>query len=154
MDAHIHYEPIRRRSGFLQALQIDFEDAIRAHVRYDTPDENGQTRRERNEAFEVESPALEIPEVLRYVWEWYFEASDGMARRVRDGVCERISWAEWQAWEALTGHAPRDHERAILRAIDRAYCAEMNRELSAYRARQAEAQARDTPKPGHYRKGR
>lgn len=76
-----------------------------------------------------------MPEIGAYLWGWYFDISDGL-RRVRDGVCERIPPSEWVAWRSETGHIVRLAERAILRSMDRAYCAETNNELADYRARQ------------------
>lgn len=85
-----------------------------------------------------------IPDAGRYIWDWYFEASDGLSR-VRDGVCARIPWTEWEAWRRECGHIVREPERAMLRAMDAAYCVEMNKELAAYQERQAEA-AREAAK--------
>jgi hypothetical protein len=115
-----------------------------------TPDEKGQTRRERNDQFGEPSPPLIVPQSGLYLWEWYFDLSDSL-RRVRNGICEPFPPTEYIAWRAATGNIVYAHEYAILRAMDGAYCAEMNVELADYRARQkAEAEA-NAPKPGRRR---
>lgn len=65
-------------------------------------------------------------------------------RRTRDGVCEPIPPSEFQAWREATGAIVYPAEYAILRAMDAAYCAEMNKELADFKERekaQAEADA-------------
>lgn len=111
--------------------------AIRVFVRYDTPDEHGIKRRDKNDDFNIESPPLVVPPAVRYLWEWYFELSSGL-RRVRDGVCEPIPALEFQAWREATGHIVYPVEYGILRAMDVAFCDETNKELSAFREREAE----------------
>lgn len=114
-------------------------EAICVRVRYDTLDENKKTRRERNEAFgETYSPPLVVPQNGRYLWNWYFELSESI-RRVRDGVCEPIPPSEFVAWTIASGNIVYSGEYAILRAMDRAYCDEMNIELTDYSIRRKEA---------------
>ncbi len=69
---------------------------------------------------------------------------------MRDYVCERIPWSEYLAWEALTGTIVRASEYATLVAMDRAFCAEMNKELFDYQARLADKRE-NARKPGKYR---
>lgn len=117
------------------------------HVRYDTRNEDDETRRERNARFDVESPELVIPDAGHHLWEWYFDMSARL-RRVRDGACEPIPPSEFQAWVASTGQIVYPSEYAILGEMDLAYCDEMNKELDDYRAREKDR----TAKPG--KKGR
>lgn len=101
------------------------------------------TRRERNEQFGEPSPPVIVPQAGRYLWDWYFSLSDSL-RRVRSGVCEPFPPTEFIAWRVATGEIVYPSEYAILRAMDGAYCAEMNKELADYRERareEAEAEA-------------
>ena len=111
-------------------------EAIRVYVRYDVPDENGQTRRERNERFgkSEESPLLEISDEGLYLWNWYFELSQSLLR-VRSGVCEPIPPSEFIAWCQATRKLIEPVEYDILRAMDHAFCDEMNKEISDYNER-------------------
>jgi hypothetical protein len=111
-------------------------------------------RHERNEAFGETSPPLIVPPSGRYLWDWYFDLSDSL-RRVRGGVCEPFPPSEYIAWLHATGNIVYPSEYAILRAMDGAYCAEMNKELADYRERdrarrEAEAEAAK-PKRGRRR---
>lgn len=101
-------------------------------------DENGETRRDRNERFNYPSPPADIPDEALHLIEWFDELSDGVPRKI-DGVCHPIPWTEFLAWASVTGRIVRHSEYAILRAMDRAYCVAMNEEYEAYRARQADA---------------
>lgn len=101
-------------------------------------------RHERNERFGEISPAINIPSLGYYLWEWYFDLSDSI-RRVRDGVCEPFPPSEFVAWRDASGNIVYPFEYAILRAMDGAYCAETNKELADYRARQEEERNRNNP---------
>lgn len=100
-------------------------------------DENGETRRERNERFGHSSPEIEIPEAARHLWEWYFDLSRRL-RRVRDGACEPIPPSEFMAWKAATRNVVHPHEYAMLCQMDVAYCDEMGMEIGAYYERKRE----------------
>jgi hypothetical protein len=123
---------------------------MRVFVRYDTQDENGQRRRDRNDKFGTESPTLIVPLAGRYLWEWYFDISGGL-RRVRDGVCEPIPHTEFQAWKSNTAHIVYPVEHAILRDMDVAFCYETNKELTAYRDRESERREAEASKAKHRR---
>lgn len=118
-------------------------DSIRTHVLYFVPDENGETRNDRNARFgQPDGPLLVIPEAGQYLWDWYWNASQGL-RRVIDGGAAPISSLEWQAWASITGELVRPSEYAILRAMDKTFCHETNNELKAYRDRkEAEEKAK------------
>lgn len=109
-------------------------------MRYDLQDEKGKTRRERNSEFGHPSPELVIPLEYEYLWSWYNEISSGVAR-IRDGVCYPVAHSEILAWQTLTQNLVLASEYAILRAIDSAFCDEMNKELKDYRER-TESKAR------------
>lgn len=114
------------------------------------PDEKGVSRRERNERFSTDSPPLFVPDEGRYLWEWYEQLSSGV-RRVEDGVCGPIPWSEYLAWSKVIGHIVRPREYAILRAMDEAFCTEMNKELADFRERQNQ-KAKDEAAKGGKRK--
>ena len=118
-------------------------EAVRIHVRYELPDENGQTRRERNADFGVgdRSPPLIVPPAGRHLWEWYFELSESVMR-VIDGVTYKIPPTEVYAEASLAGRIVYPDEYAILRAMDRAFCSEMAKEVEAFQAREQERRAR------------
>lgn len=109
-------------------------EAIRVYVRYELPNEDNETRRERNESFDVPSPDFEIPDGGEFIWSWYFQISDGL-RRVDDGVCFPIAWSEFNVWAIVTSTEVTSDEFDILRAMDTAFCDEMNKELQAYQER-------------------
>lgn len=88
---------------------------------------------------EVFSPDFEIPDGGEIIWSWYFQASDGL-RRVDDGVCFPIPWDQFLSWSSVTGTIVRSDEYIILRAMDTAFCDEMNKELQAYQERIKQAQ--------------
>jgi hypothetical protein len=68
-------------------------------------------------------------------------------RRVRGGVCEPLPPSEFEAWATMSGNIVYPREYAILRAVDRAFCAETNAELADYQARQREASEAESKKP-------
>ena len=79
----------------------------------------------------------EIPGAGAHLWEWFEQLNAGVGR-IRDGVCFPIPWTEFQAWASVTGNVVFPSEYAILRAIDLAFCDEINKELEAYRLRLSE----------------
>lgn len=129
----------QRTKEFFQLVRIELEDAIEIKVRYYIEDERGETRKERNEIAEVFTPPLIINDYAQYLWEWFHDLSSSVSR-VQDGICKLIASSEYLAWAELSGNIVLDDEYAILRAMDRVYCREMNAEFEAYRARQRERQ--------------
>lgn len=118
---------------------------MRVRVRYDLPDENGKSRRERASGFgdSIEQPPdFNIPTEGRTYWEWYFSLSDRV-RRVRDGICEPIPPSEFLAWCQASGTIVYPAEYAILTAMDDMFCEEMNKELRDYRTRTEEKQKQE-----------
>lgn len=98
------------------------------------PNENDETRRERNERHDIITPEFCIPSGGETYWSWYHQISDGTAR-VMDGVCYPIPGAEFYHWAQLTQTIVTADEYAILRAMDAAFVDEMNQELQAYQER-------------------
>lgn len=121
-------------------------------VRYDTADENGETRRERNTRLGFPAPQVDIPPAGAYLWSWYWEVSDRL-RRVRDGACEPIAPSEFSAWCNLTDTVVYPVEYAILCAVDAAFCSAMNSELRDYQERENERR-KDEIEKSKSRRGR
>lgn len=76
--------------------------------------------------------------MTRTYWDWYFEISRSN-RRVIDGVCVPFPTSEFLAWKEATETIVYPREYDILRAMDEAYCEEVNKELTDLRARRDEA---------------
>lgn len=103
-------------------------------IRYDYPNENDETRRERNDRHGVPSPEHCIPDGGETYWSWYFQISDGLTR-VIDGVCMPVPASEINSWAQATYTIVTADEYAILRAMDTAFCDELNKELQAFHER-------------------
>ena len=110
--------------------------ALRTSARYDTPDRNGETRRQRNARFKQESPSWEIPKGGEIIWEWFEDAGD--LRGSSDGYPAKLSATEWLAWQQMTGNIVRPEEWQILRAMDTAYISALRSEFSDQMARESE----------------
>lgn len=117
-------------------------EAVRIRVRYDTKDENGETRRERNEKFDADSPSLDIPDEGLYLWQWFWNLATWF-KRVRSGSAEIIVPSEMEAWANLNGVEVRPAEFAILHAMDMAFCEATNVEISEWRERDKERQRQE-----------
>lgn len=111
-------------------------EAIRVNVRYNTPDENEETRFDRYERMDIIAPELDIPEVGRYLWDWFDQISRGV-RRISEGRANPITWTDFFSWASVMGLLVHPLEYDILAAMDRAFCSEVDKELDDYRARQA-----------------
>lgn len=119
---------------FFQEIGPELVVAIGVKARYDTKDENGETRRERNDKFGESSPLLEIPEAGEYLWNWFSDLSR-MYSRTHEGVCRRIPPSEYLAWAEVMGNIVRLDEYAILIDMDEEFCKQMNINFSEYRIR-------------------
>jgi hypothetical protein len=60
---------------------------------------------------ELDGP--ELPECLRYLWEFHLE--------LRRGVREMMTWVDYDAWTRQTGNAPDSDERDALFYMDVIY---------------------------------
>ena len=119
------------------------------HIRYNTPDHNGSTRADRNEAFASAhlTPEFEIPEAGEYLWEWFFEFLEA-GRHIDDGVPVSPAWLEYLSWAEITGRIVRTAEYAILRDMHQTWRTAMAVELAENRARkEAEDAANKPPAP-------
>lgn len=114
-------------------------------VRYETPNKDGLTRRERNEAANEYTPEFSIPEHGKYLWDIYHNISESVSRTV-EGYYRLIPPSEYEAWFRLTGTLVYSCEYDILVAMDREYCLEANKELDDIRSRAQEEQMREIEK--------
>ena len=124
----------QRGKGFFSRLKADLVEAIRINVRYNTPDEHGETRAERYLRFDKMAPELDIPDEGRHLWDWFSQLSRGV-RRLSEGRANPITWIDYLSWSQVVGLLVRPVEYDILHAMDVAYCDEVNKELEDYRAR-------------------
>lgn len=92
------------------------------------------TRRERNEAFEIDSPEVEFPDEGSVLWEWFWDIRSSQSSGF-NGVM-RVSNGELVDWIQITGNVLRREEVSILRTMDVRYCVEIDREAEAIRDRE------------------
>ena len=94
-------------------------------MRWNTPNEHGETKAEYNKRYNQEVPeAPDLPHNVLHVWGWFFDLSTQ-----RHSGPEPLSWAEFEAWSRLTGEQPVAEEWLMLLAMDRAYLKAVRREL-------------------------
>ncbi|AVA22188.1 hypothetical protein QA648_09545 [Rhizobium sp. CB3171] len=98
-------------------------------------DTNGETRRERNEAFELLSPEAEVPEAGHALWDWFWDLRSARAPGFSGPA--PLSHQEMLAWLHLTGNLLRREDIAVLKAMDGRYCQAVEEETEAIRAREA-----------------
>lgn len=67
----------------------------------------------------------EPPELLDYIWAWFFDLC--IARSSNGWAANPISYTEIAAWAALTMADPTPWEVSVLRRMDSAYLAGLNR---------------------------
>lgn len=106
------------------------------------PNDDGQTRRDRNESADEYTADFIIPESGQFLWEIYETIARGISRS-GDGGYSLIPPTEFEAWCRLTGTLVYPHEYDILVAMDRVYCEEANKELEAQREARLEEQRRE-----------
>ena len=97
-------------------------------------DANGETRRERNEAFELDSPEAEVPEAGYALWDWFWDLRSAQAPGFSGPA--PLSNLEILAWVQLTGNLLRREEIAVLKAMDGRYCQAVEEEAEAIRTRE------------------
>lgn len=103
---------------------------MRVYTRYDLPDEKDDTRRKRNERVGIASPDFNLPTEGLYLWQWYQDVNSSVSR-TRDGYYFLIPPSEYLAWSKLTGNLINPTEYDILKAMDEAFCSEVNKEIKA-----------------------
>lgn len=108
-------------------------EAVAKHVRYYTPDENEETRAQRNIRFGRSIPEIIIPPRGLHVWEWFFDAVE-----LKSDHCEITTSKDWLAWQEITGAIIHAREWRILRDMDKAYVIEMRKERRDLQVRLSE----------------
>ena len=103
-------------------------------ARYNTPDRHGETRRQYNAKFGVDSPGAVRPTGADHLLAWLKDA--GRSRRWDQGLPQILSLTEWKAWAELSGVLVRPEEMAVLRDMDEAYINAVVREISEQRQRE------------------
>lgn len=90
------------------------------------PNEEGETRRQRNRKFGQPAPDVEVPPEGSHVWHWFWSLSN----RRRSGP-EALSYAEVGEWQRLTHTPIRPEEVEMIMRMDDAYLAEVRKEQAA-----------------------
>lgn len=104
---------------------------VRLAVRYDTPDERGETRRQRNIRFGEgeKNPDIEPPDGAEHILDWFWDLS--AARSHGFSGPNPLSLSDIANWSRLTGEIVTREEVGILRQIDAAYVAAVAEEQAA-----------------------
>ena len=104
-------------------------------MRYNTLDDNGETRADRNDrfGFEEQTQYPDIPEHFYYIWEWFWEIID-TGRHVFEGSPTSFTHEELRAWVENLGAIVRREEMLILISMSQAWRDAMTEELEAQRA--------------------
>lgn len=128
-------------------------EAIRVYARYDLPDENGETRRKRNERFDFkDSPKLEIPSAGEYIWELFTLLSNAIYRIDFNGYYYNFPPSDIVSWCKLTNIDITPTEYDIISAMDRAFCSELNKDKNARDTKKFEEQKREIESKSRRRK--
>ncbi len=98
-------------------------------------DENGETRRQRNERFGAESPDVDVPMEGAHVWDWFWALSG----RRRSGP-EALTFADVGEWQRLVMVDLLPQEVEMLMAMDDQYLRAVREDQDAARARALESQ--------------
>lgn len=118
-------------------------EAIRVYTRYDLPDSKGETRRERNQRLDIDTPDFEIPSVGDYIWDWFTRLSNVINRVDSNGYYYNLPPSEILAWCKLTGTDITEDEYEIISAMDSSFCKEINAEIEANRSRKMDEQKQE-----------
>lgn len=138
----------RGRSLFFSELTDALCASVEYAVRYETPDENGETRRQRNARFNAPTPdEPEIPDSAEHLCAWFWVLS---ARRGQGPSA--LTYAEIGAWARLMGERPTVEEVRILMAMDDTWMTAMNGEIKAMHERRDAAATEAAKKPKRARK--
>lgn len=131
----------RRRKFFLD-FKARLVECLRVYVRYDLPDDDGTTRRQRNESLGEYTPEFVIPSAGKYLWNLYHALSKSVSR-VREGYYHVIPPSEYRAWLQITDNLVYPSEYDILLEMDIAFCDEANKELESNRSKREEQRRRE-----------
>ena len=93
-------------------------------------DENGETRRQRNERFEFTSPELQVPDGIAHVWDWFWQLSGR-----RHSGPEALTFADVGEWSRLLRIEVLPEEVQMLMAMDDQYLRAVREDQKAARER-------------------
>ncbi|WP_313242172.1 hypothetical protein [Stenotrophomonas sp.] len=93
-------------------------------------DENGETRRQRNERFGATSPELHIPDAVTHVWDWFWLLSGR-----RHSGPEALTFADVGNWARLLQLELLPEEVSMLMAMDDQYLRAVREDQKAARER-------------------
>jgi len=91
-------------------------NAVSNLVRWDTPYENGQTRRSRAIGFGKPTIEVIVPPCGAYIWEWFWHI-----RNTINGHEQPLTYSEIYAWRDMSGNLVSYSDCAILMAMDAAF---------------------------------
>lgn len=106
-------------------------------VRYETPDDKGETRRQRNARFGAQSPDLEAPFAGELILEWFWHLSAFRGEGVSGPA--PIRHADIRDWSVLSHTPLRPEEVTILLQLDQAYRSALSAEMADQAARREQA---------------
>lgn len=130
-------------------MTADLAYAVWCRARYLTPDADGETRADRNARFGQSdaTPDWSVPASGQYLYDWFDDLCSGH-NRVVNGRTQRITWADFSAWQQVSQNIVYPHEFAILRAMDTAYCEALEEELAYQNAKARERAEADAKAKG------
>lgn len=105
-----------------------FVEAVYTYTRYDTPGQDGETRRDRHARFEQPAPNVVIPEELDYLWGWFWEVTK-TGTRVAQNQALPVSHLELKAWADNCDELLHGWEFRLLAQASVAWAAALNDEI-------------------------
>ncbi len=78
------------------------------------------------------APEIDIPEGFERYWSIFWDVSNSVSRSI-DGVVMLVPPSEWYYWSKLTNTVLNPDEFALLRAMDAAFCSQLNAEIAEKR---------------------
>lgn len=115
-------------------------DAVHVKTKYETLDVNGETRRQRNARFGLESPDFELEEDEFYLWQWFEDLQESSGTRIIQGEPQPLSHTDIMNWAHNTSEIIRPFEVGILIKMSLAWCDAIIGELENNRAIAKESQ--------------
>lgn len=147
MDRQADRPGARRRSRFFREIGPVLAENVAQHVRLNTPDEKGETRRQRNERFGVVTTEPEpVNPDFEYLLEWFWDIRRGVPAGINGP--DPLSMTEIANWSSLTGTVVRREEIGILREVDAAFLASVANEHAEAAERTRTAKPNDATRNG------
>lgn len=132
MDREADRYRARRRSRFFLEIGPVLAEHITQLTRLNIADDKGETRRQRNERFGIETAEPDpLPPDLQYLLEWFWDI--GSARSQGMIGPNPLALSDILAWSSLTGTIMRREEVGIIRDMDAAYLDTISKEQAERR---------------------